>query len=106
MRAEVSKPLNLYLPFVMIGATPLREILLARSPKVLELVASEELSAIPKVAFEPCEPVIVTALATVWTLQVVFLAFIWRYSDQITRGSQFVVSRSGVVAVFVPVRLR
>ncbi len=57
VRAEVSKPLNLYLPFVMIGATPLREILFARSPKVLELVASEELSAIPNVAFCPCEPV-------------------------------------------------
>ena len=75
---EVLKPLNLYLPFVMIGATPLREILLARSPKVFELVDSEELSAIPKVAFEPCEPVIVTALATVWTLQVVFLAWTFK----------------------------
>jgi hypothetical protein len=81
VRAEVSKPLNLYLPFVMIGATPLREILLARSPKVFELVDSEELSAIPKVAFEPCEPVMVTTLATVWELQVVFLAFTWRYSS-------------------------
>jgi hypothetical protein len=75
VRAEVSKPLNLYLPFVMIGATPFREILFARRPKVFELVASEELSAIPKVEFEPCEPVMVTALATDWALQVVFLAW-------------------------------
>lgn len=75
VRAEVSSPLNLYFHFVIISTVPLFTTLFASNHTVLLDVASDDLSAISKVAIKPCEPMIYTIFPTDCADHVVFFAW-------------------------------